>query len=115
MRRIIIFVFLGNINELLSGFFFTIFVLITNIISSSDHQIKVIITGVTATPKFHVHTTVYDYKFRISDNPKFPYSSIDVNPKFGRVVFLIVGANDYTEITKSKSNIKRTNFSIAFF
>lgn len=70
--------------------------------------------GVTALPKFRVHTTFYDNKFKISANPSFPYSCIDVNPKLGRVVLLIVGRNDYAEITKSKSNLAFASLLFAF-
>lgn len=65
------------------------------------HFEAIIISGVAGTPKIQVHTTTYDDTFKISENRTIPYNTIDVNPILGHVVFLIVGANDFSQITKS--------------
>lgn len=63
---------------------------------------KAISSGVTCSPDINVFTTTYENKFKKLENQTCPYDSVDIHPKFGNVVFLIVGLNDYTEITKSK-------------
>lgn len=62
----------------------------------------IIILGVDCSPKIQVHTTTYNDTFKIIGNETFPYDTIDVHPILGHVVFLIVGADDFSEITKSK-------------
>lgn len=72
-----------------------------------------IVSGVTCSPKIQLHTTIYDNKFKDLENNTFPYSAIDVHPTLNHLAFLIVGANDYLAITKSKS-IHRSN-NVNFF
>lgn len=73
---------------------------------------KAIISGVACSPNINVYTTKYENKFKKLGNQTCPYDSVDIHPKLGNVVFLIVVLNDYTEITKSKLFQHRNNFNL---